>query len=267
MASDNKVFYQIRKQLKAATDIILPRVCVVCGKRLLRNEQIICLHCLADMPLTHTWEQKNNPMADRFNAVIQHGLEKAWDGMQWQNNSLLSDGTREKYAYASALFFYSHEGSYRHILYNLKYEGRIDVGRYFGKMLGTKLAASAEFRDVDCVIPVPLHWARKWNRGYNQAEVIAKEVSLALGAPLRCDILRRKRRTKTQTKLNVIGKAQNVAGAFGLRTENCSRGIKHILLIDDLFTTGSTLMACFTALREVFPPSVRISVATLGFVG
>ena len=262
------MMYQIRQYLKAAADLILPRVCVVCGERLLLSERIICLHCLADLPLTHFWKQKHNPMADRFNAVIQHGLEKAWEGLAWQMNWVQANGVRERYAYAAALFFYGHEAPYRHILYNLKYEGRIDVGRYFGRMLGARLADSSVFMDVDYVIPVPLHWTRRWKRGYNQAEIIAQEVAEALGARMDRDILFRHRRTKTQTKLDIKGKATNVEGAFAARPPKPHAAvIKHIVLIDDVFTTGSTLMACFVALREVFPPSVRISVATLAFVG
>ena len=265
-----KIAKNIIRGIKAAADLILPRVCVVCGERLLLNERIICLHCLADLPLTHFWHQRHNPMADRFNAVIQHGLEKAWDGMEWQINGTLANGTRERYAYATALFFYSHEGPYRHILYNLKYEGRINVGRYFGKMLGTKLASSPHFRDVDCVMPVPLHWTRKWKRGYNQAEIVARDVAAALGARLDCDILHRRHRTKTQTKLDIKGKAANVEGAFVAFPPKPGTGpaaIRHVVLIDDVYTSGATTHACFTALRAVFPPSVRISIATLAFVG
>ena len=265
-----KSFKMVIRGIKAAADIVLPRVCVVCGERLLLDERIICLHCLADMPLTHLWEQKHNPMADRFNAVIQIGLEEAWRQLEWQIDATQHEGSREKYAFAAALFFYSHEAPYRHILYNLKYEGRIDVGRYFGRMLGTKLARSPHFRDVDCVIPVPLHWTRKWKRGYNQAEIIAQEVATALGARLECNILRRRRRTKTQTKLDIKGKATNVSGAFVAlppKPGTVPAPIRHVVLIDDVLTTGSTLMACFTALRTVFPPEVRISVATLAFVG
>lgn len=242
----------------ALADIILPRMCIACGERLLLNEKHICLHCLADLPLTHFWERAHNPMADKFNAVIQAELKEY-----------------ERYAFAAALFFFSSDAPYRHILYNIKYEGRVDIGRHFGKMLGARLASSEAFRDVDCVMPVPLHWIRRWRRGYNQAEVIAREVAAQLGAPLDCRTLVRRRRTRTQTKLDVKDKTANVSGAFRvhLKKESDSTGqsrlpkVKHILLIDDLFTTGSTLYACFTALREVFPSSVRISVATLGFVG
>ena len=243
-------------------DIILPRVCVVCGRRLLAHERTICLHCLADMPFTHLWEQKCNTMADRFNATIQSDLDQKCDGKDnWREY--------ERYAYATSLFFYSHEAPYRHILYNLKYEGRIDIGKYFGRMLGTRIACSSHFRDVDCVVPVPLHWLRRWRRGYNQAEILAREISSALGAQLECSILYRRHRTKTQTKLDISAKRTNVTGAFRVRqpSSDALKDIKHILLVDDVYTTGSTLHACFVALRSVFPPSVRISVATLAFVG
>jgi len=118
---------------------------------------------------------------------------------------------------------------------------------------------------VDCVVPVPLHWKRKWKRGYNQAEIIAGEVALALHAEADKGILRRKRNTMTQTRLDVKGKEENVKDAFEAVAEG--KDFRHILLVDDIFTTGSTLFACFAALRFVFPPGVRISVATLGFVG
>ena len=104
-----KSFKMVIRGIKAAADLVLPRVCVVCGERLLLDERIICLHCLADMPLTHLWEQKHNPMADRFNAVIQIGLEEAWRQLEWQIDATQHEGSREKYAFAAALFFYSHE--------------------------------------------------------------------------------------------------------------------------------------------------------------
>ena len=195
-------------------------------------------------------------MADKFNETIQKSIGEA-------------DTCRERYVYAAALFFYHSEANYRLIPYQLKYHGNIGVGRLFGKMLGTRLASSADFSDVDFVIPVPLHWTRKWKRGYNQAEVIASAVAEMIEAPLMTDLIKRRKATRTQTKMTVEEKAVNVADAFSVNMKSVQSlsSASHLLLIDDVFTTGSTLCACFTALRTAFPPSVRISVATLAFVG
>lgn len=278
---------------RACADLLLPRKCLACGRRLLLDEDFICLGCRTDMPLTRFWERSHNPMADRFNALLQGHLEDEWlqetiipDGFEG-----IEDRVHERYAYACALFFYSTEAGYRKIPYSIKYEGNIPAGKHFGKMLGKRLSESVWFSDVDMVIPVPLHWKRKWKRGYNQAEIIAGALAHELGATLRTDILRRTRNTVSQTRLDIREKARNVAGAFEVSEQfvrfirtaemdgglNCSDAeassssgtnmLRHILLVDDTFTTGSTLMACFVALRSVFPASVRISVATLGFVG
>ena len=249
----------IRKMLAAAWNILLPSVCIVCGRKLLLNERHICLNCRMDMPLTYFWNMPVNPMSDRFNEVIQKDLDSAPE-------------KREIYARAAALFFYKRESQYRKIPYFIKYQGGIRAAEHFGRMLGKRLAASNIWNDCDLIIPVPLHWTRKWKRGYNQAEIIAGSIAATMNIPIRTDLLTRRRRTITQTRLDIEGKAKNVAGAFEV-TETAAElmkerpDIRRILLIDDVFTTGSTLMACFTALRTVFPPDVRISVATLGFVG
>ena len=206
------------------------------------------------MPQTHFWSRSHNPMADRFNELSS------------KDESLVG----ERYSYASALFFFEDDSSYRRILYDIKYNGNLSAGRYFGSMLGGRMASSEIFSDVDVVVPVPLHWRRRWKRGYNQAEVIAGSIAAQLGAPLRADLLRRTRHTGTQTRLDIEAKKSNVHGAFEASSKCLSsmgHRPKHILLVDDVFTTGSTLFACFKALRSVFPPSVRISIATLAYVG
>ena len=244
---------KVLRWLAAATDVLLPRACIVCGERLNIDEKRLCLACQAQMPLTYFWTMDHNKMSDKLNELIQNHM-----------SSSLATPWSERYAYACALFFYSEEADYKVLLYNLKYRGDTWIGHSFGQMLGRRMASCRWFEDADAIVPVPLHWRRKWSRGYNQAEMIAEGLSAAMGVPVRTDILYRKKATKTQTKLDVEAKARNVAGAFEATRRD---GLKHIILVDDLFTTGSTLMACFVALRAVFPPSVRISVATLGCVG
>lgn len=246
--------------LSAALDVLLPRTCIVCGRRLLFMEEHVCLECLAGMPLTYFWGQGHNQMSDRLNEMIQQRLD--------MENSLV----KEPYAQAAALFLYHAEDGYRMIPYNIKYKGDIKTGEYFGRMLGRRLLDAELWKDTDVIIPVPLHWSRRFARGYNQAEVIAAGIAASMGIPSRTDILIRKRRTKTQTRLDVKAKLENVSGAFEVSgsgkiylKENPE--VRHVVLVDDVFTTGSTVGECFRALRTVFPPSVRISVATLGFVG
>ncbi|MBQ9660791.1 MAG: ComF family protein [Bacteroidales bacterium] len=238
----------LKTSLSALLDLVLPRVCVVCGRPLLPRERHLCTECLADLPLTRYATLSHNPMADRFNARVQVD-------------------EYEPYAYAAALYHYRADAGYKRISQALKYHRNFGAGRWAARMLGEQLASSPLYAGVDLVVPVPLHWSRQWSRGYNQAEVIAREVSAALGSPLAPHLLRRVRRTRSQTRLSGQAKTANVAGAFRLRKTAGLPAALHILLIDDVFTTGSTLAACHRALRAAYGAQVRISVATLGVVG
>lgn len=169
------------------------------------------------------------------------------------------------YATAVALFFYDSGSGYENITQHLKYEYGIANGEYFAGLLAEKIKVGGLMADVDTVIPVPLHWRRRRSRGYNQAAVIASVVAEKLGARLVTGALVRSRNTQTQTEISMEGKTENVQNAFTLKF--ALQG-KHILLIDDLFTSGSTLASCQKAIREKMPAKeCRISVATLGCVG
>lgn len=240
----------LKTSLSALADLVLPRVCVVCGRALLPQEKHICLNCLADLPETHFAASGHNPMADKFNARI-------------------AADEYEPYAYAAALFYYAPESGYAQITQALKYRRDFGAGKYFARLLGRRLAASPLFADTELVVPVPLHWTRHWSRGYNQAGIIAIELAKALSARYEPGLLRRVRRTRTQTRLSAGGKAANVEGAFAVSRKYRSSAppARHILLVDDVFTSGATLGECHKALRQVYGPSTRISCATLAYAG
>lgn len=245
----------LKTSLLALADVVLPRVCVVCGRPLLLQEKHICLCCMADLPACRFAAQSHNPMADRFNRAIS-----VLSGFEQESDEY------EPYAYAAALFYYTSDNGYTHITQALKYERNFGVGKFFASMFGEELSDSPLFADVDLVVPVPLHWRRRWARGYNQAEVIAVQLAQRLGCGCDPGFLRRVRKTSTQTRLSGEDKRSNVCGAFAVAHRP---GVipRHILLVDDVFTSGSTLAACFSALRRVLGPKTRISAATLAFVG
>lgn len=230
--------------MKLVLDLFFPRRCAVCGTILGAKEEYLCLGCEAELPRTLLASRRHNPMADQFNSRFEQG----------------------PYGYAAALFNY--EGPYRSLTKALKYNGNIPLGRHLARMLVSEMICAEHWKDVDTVVPVPLHWTRRISRGYNQAEVIAREIAAVLGARLETGLLVRCRHTRSQARLSIENKAANVSGAFRINTRALHYGStgNHILLVDDVFTTGATLAECEKALRKAVGTAVRISVATLAVV-
>ena len=254
--------------VRSLGDFLMPRVCVVCGRPLLVQERHLCVVCLFDLPFTYFWSMPHNPMADRFNGIIE----------------------ADEYIHAAALFYYS--GGYESITQALKYRRNFAVGRWAAGILGLRLRESGW--QIDAVCCVPLHWTRRWRRGYNQAEIIGRQIASRLGVPFLPRLLRRLRRTSAQTRLSGSARLSNVSGAFTVRQEILSqlfppegcgndspehassegkveRGSRppeplSILIVDDVFTTGSTLAACYKALRNEYGDGMTIAVATLAYV-
>ena len=262
----------LKTSLSSIADLAMPRVCIVCGRALLPDEKHLCIPCLADLPETHFSCSRINPMADSFNARV---IPSDSDTADCDEDTDTANGrpcfrdeavanSFEPYNYATALFYYRSGAGYSRITQALKYGRDFAAGRFFAGMLAERIKASALYADVDLIVPVPLHWTRQWKRGYNQAAIIATEVSRILGVPCDSHFLKRTKRTTSQAHTGLQGKEKNVSGAFRARRKECP--YRHLLLLDDVYTTGATLTACHNAIREAFGPAVRISIATLAFV-
>ena len=228
--------------LKCLGDLIFSRRCEVCGRLLPVDVEYLCDDCMEDMPLTYYWDWPENPAE-----------KKLW--------------VRTYLHRVIPLFFYTRESRYITLIHKIKYQGKIGLGHYMGCMLGEKLKGALS--DVDYIVPVPLHPLRKWHRGYNQAEIIGRGVAEVLfgkdnvNRHLRTDILKRVRYTRTQTRRKMDDKWSNVANAFRPHNTKDLSG-KHILIIDDVLTTGATLEACASILVEQL--GCRVSIATLAYV-
>jgi ComF family protein len=163
--------------------------------------------------------------------------------------------------YATAFFYFIKGSKYRHLIHKLKYAGRQEIGRELGKMLGSELNGSF-FDETEVLIPVPLHKAKQRTRGFNQSEMIAEGISETLGKPILKNVLERTIFTQTQTRKTLEERRENVNEAFRVSDSEKLKG-KHVLLIDDVVTTGSTLVACADALLKI--EGVTVSVAAIAF--
>ncbi|MDR1003599.1 MAG: ComF family protein [Prevotellaceae bacterium] len=228
----------MQNPLLSLWQLLFPRRCVVCGAPISEGEEVLCFHCNIDMPRTDFHRTPANPMERMF----------------WGKVPIVR---------AAAYFYYYKGSNYRHILYGLKYGGRKELGAAMGRFMATEWLPTGFFDGMDVIVPVPLHVRKQKERGYNQSEWIARGVSEVTSIPIDTDSLVRSRYTETQTHRSVAQRWDNVDGIFALRCPERFAG-KHLLLLDDVMTTGSTLTACADALRGV--ADVRISIVTLAIV-
>lgn len=227
--------------LKEIKDSLLhlafPHVCEGCGTDNLQAEHLLCLRCLSSLPETNFHMHANNPIEKIF-----------WGRIPVTN--------------ATAQYYFTKESLMQRLMHQFKYKGNKDVGLYLGKLLGWALAASNRFSFVDALVPLPLHKSKEHKRGYNQATILCEGISSVVNKPVLKNIVTRPEQTETQTKKGRVQRWQNMEGKFQL-TNNAGIEGKHILLIDDVVTTGATLEACGRELLKA--ENVQLSIATLCF--
>ena len=217
--------------------LFYPRVCAVCSTDLFQGEHVICLSCIYKIPQTRFWNDAENPVAQTF-----------WGRVNIEN--------------ACAYFFFTKGSKYRPLLHKLKYQGQREIGFELGLQLGQALVQSSLYTGIDYVVPVPLHPKKLRIRGYNQAEVIAEGVAKAMGVALSTKHLIKTEFTETQTRKTREERVKNVGESFRVVNQVEIVG-KHLLLIDDVITTGATLEACAIKLLEV--EGCKVSVAALAY--
>jgi ComF family protein len=226
----------LKPYLKGFIGLFFPEICVTCGNALVSQEKFICLKCLSDLPKTNFHLAKDNKAEQLF-----------WG--------------RAKFESGASFIFFRKGSKYQRLIYFLKYKGLKEIGEELGKYFGYELLENPVFQGIDLIVPVPLHPKKQRKRGYNQSEWIALGIGFALSKPVDITSLARVVHTETQTRKSKFERWENVKGIFKVTDPLILRG-KHILLVDDVLTTGSTLEACAETLSSV--EGIRISFATLG---
>ncbi len=218
-------------------DLISPRLCVVCGSRLSVTEEVLCSKCYLHLPRT-----------DFGRDLYENMLAKLF----WGQIAIKK---------AAALFYYEAHAETANILYELKYKNHPEIGEVMGRMMAKELMGSGLFEDIDMIVPVPLAKKRERERGYNQSMQLAKGVSDVTGLPIADKVVRRTKFVGSQTRRGRWERNENVEHVFELTDDSISG--KHLLVIDDVVTTGATIIACAKELQRA--SHVKISVLALGF--
>lgn len=220
--------------IKDFINLIYPDNCRTCGETLLKNETLICTRCLYDLSKINIDDVRDNIVSRIFWGRVM--IDKAF-----------------------SLYHFNSGGKLQELMHKMKYKGEKGIGYEMGKFVGIRMKELGEFEDIDTIIPVPLHWKKFKKRGYNQSEYLARGISSVLDRPVDTRSLIRNIETSTQTKKIRFERWQNVENIF-LMKKSLHLEDKHVLLVDDIVTTGSTLEACSNALLKV--KNIKISVST-----
>lgn len=221
-------------------NLIYPELCCACGDVLQAEEELLCLHCEAELPRTNFHTYKDNPMERIFWGRVP--IEKA-----------------------SAFVYFHKASSIQEIMHLIKYKGLKEAAYRLGQLYGRELADSGAFMGADMLVPVPLHPRKERKRGFNQSEWIAKGICDSTGIPVNTTALVRERASETQTKKSRYSRWENVSEIFKVKDPPAFEN-KHAVIVDDVITTGSTIDSCARQILEL-NCGARVSLLTLAFAG
>jgi ComF family protein len=228
---------QLKNIFMSAVDLFYPHICTGCGSDLLKEDNLLCLRCINDLPHTNFAAFPGNPVEKYF----------------WGRLPLTA---------AHSEFYFSKESLIQHLIHQLKYKGDIEIGSYLGEIMGKTLLHSSRFHTVDGLIPLPLNAGKEHKRGYNQAAIICNGMSSVMNVPVLNGCVMRQRFTETQTRKHRTERWENVQGSFVLKNKGSLKN-KHLLLVDDVITTGATLEACGHIILQ--EENIKLSIATLAY--
>ena len=227
----------LHKMAIAIRDLFFPHYCLGCAADFINAKEVICPRCKISLPETHFINSSHNT------------IEKIFWG-------------RIPIEQATALYYFNKHGLVQQLLISLKYKANIYSGIFLGHALGKSLAASSRFNDIDAIVPLPLHPKNEYKRGYNQAMIIAQGIQEKWAKPILEKSVIRLVDSKTQTHENRISRWENMRNIFYISDPESLQN-KHILLIDDVITTGATLEACGEAILSV--PGTKLSIAAVAY--
>jgi len=226
---------QLKLYTRDFINFLFPLECVACKKPLVVGEEYFCINCFLELPKTHYHRYADNPVLRSFTGRFP--LEKGGAWLQFQKGGVLQAA-----------------------MHAIKYQNRPKLGTYLGAKAATDWRESGFFQDVDLIVPVPLHWRKRMKRGYNQASFIAQGLSKVLNIPVDESFLFRAQYRHSQTRENRFKRWSNVNSVFALKPQQAVTN-KHILLVDDVLTTGATLEACLNVMAKM--PQCKFSIFTL----
>jgi ComF family protein len=228
---------KLKSLLSDVLHLFYPHTCNGCASDLLEENNLLCIKCINTLPHTNYAQHANNQVEKIF----------------WGRVSL---------AAAHSEFYFAKASMMQELMHQLKYKNNQSIGIFLGEMMGNSLLNSNRFKDVDALIPLPMYTDKQHKRGYNQAAIICKGMSVAMNIPVIHNNVCRQYATETQTRKSRIERWENVAGSFVVKNDHALAG-KHLLLVDDVLTTGATLEAAGNTILKV--PDVKLSIATLAF--